>query len=58
MEKLLVVGASGLLGRRLVELGKGAYEVHGTYNSNVLEGRNFYHVDVTNREAVTGSSRR
>lgn len=52
MEKLLVVGASGLLGRRLVEIGKGAYEVYGVDLSHVVDAKNFSLLDVTHRDAV------
>ncbi len=42
LERLLVVGASGLLGSRLVSEARlrGRYEVHGTYNP-VVDGRDF-----------------
>ena len=52
MERLLVVGSSGLLGNRLVTLGKGRFEVFGTYNKNVNNTEGNYRLDVCNRESV------
>lgn len=40
--KLLVIGASGLLGSRLFFQAAGEYEVYGTYNPEV-DGKSFSH---------------
>ncbi len=50
MDKLLVVGASGLLGSKAMELGGMKWEVHGTYSRNQREG--ISQLDVTNRAKV------
>lgn len=50
-KKVLVVGASGLLGSKLMEACKN-YEVYGTYCSHKLKGKNFFPLDVTNRVDV------
>ncbi len=52
MERLLVVGAGGLLGGRFIELGRGKFDVFGTCNSHRLTGNNFVHMDVTKRQDV------
>lgn len=36
MEKLVVIGASGLLGSKVYELGKQRYDVYGTYVKNAM----------------------
>ncbi len=38
MDKLLVIGASGLLGSKVLELGKHKYTTYGTYNTNKKDG--------------------
>ena len=50
MKKLLVIGASGLLGSKAIELGKERYETHGTYAKNEREG--LYKLDVSDKAAV------
>lgn len=52
MDKVLIIGVSGLLGSRLLEIGKGKYQLFGTYNSHPLEGKNFFKLDVTKRKDV------
>lgn len=52
MEKLLVIGASGLLGRKLMEVGKSNYKVYGTYFSHKIELENTFPLDVTKRQKV------
>ena len=49
MDKLLIVGASGLVGSRLAEIAKDEYEVFGAYNKNEVNGRNFFKLDSTER---------
>ncbi len=53
MERLLVIGSSGLLGQRLMELGKDRYEVSGTYNEHSSEDKRSVRLDVTKKENVT-----
>jgi len=50
-EKVLIVGASGLLGSKLVEVCKD-YEVYGTFWTHKLKGKNFFALDVTKRDEV------
>jgi dTDP-4-dehydrorhamnose reductase len=52
MNRLLIIGNSGLVGSRLAELARGRYEVFGTYNTHELKQRNMTRLDVTNREAT------
>ncbi len=53
MERLLVIGCSGLLGSRLTELGKNDYEMWGTYNTHEPRGgSNILKLDATDRKAV------
>lgn len=48
-EKVLIIGASGLLGSKLLEACKEKYEVYGTYLSHGIEGKNFFPLDATKR---------
>ena len=50
MEKLLVIGASGLLGSKAFELGSKNYETYGTYRNTNKEG--LTQLDVTDRKKV------
>ena len=52
MERLLIIGCSGLLGSRLSSIAKDAFEVFGTYNSHEMEAKNTFKLDVTNREGT------
>ncbi len=52
MKTILVIGASGLVGSRAVELAAGKYRVFGTFNTHALEGDNFFQLDVLDRPAV------
>lgn len=52
MDKLLVIGVSGLLGGRAVELGNGRYVVYGAYNTHEIKGGNFLQLDVTKKQDV------
>jgi len=49
MNKMLVIGASGLIGNRFMELARNKFEVYGTYNSHQIEGNNLYKLNVVNR---------
>jgi len=50
VRKLLVIGASGLLGSKIFELGEGRYETYGTYVKNERPG--LVQLDVNDRKAV------
>ncbi|MGC8730594.1 MAG: dTDP-4-dehydrorhamnose reductase [Candidatus Micrarchaeia archaeon] len=52
MNKLLIIGASGLLGSKLYESCSGNYEVHGTYNGHKSEFKNMHQLDVVKRDNV------
>ena len=52
MDKLLVIGATGLIGAKAFELGLQKYETHGTYAINKKEG--LLQLDVADRHAVFG----
>lgn len=52
MDRLLIVGASGLVGSRLARLAENRYEVFGTYFSHRLEGPNIVPLDTRDRRAV------
>ncbi len=52
--KILVTGASGLLGKKLIDiLEKNDYKTYGTYNKTKKD--NFYQLDVTDKEEVNSS---
>ena len=50
MKKVLVVGSSGLLGSRIIEIGRGRYEMFGTYSKHKTMAENGYHLDSLARE--------
>src|SRR3989338_1627868 len=50
MKKLLIIGASGFLGKQLMEDASNEYEVIGTYNSTLKDG--LLHLDITNESEV------
>lgn len=52
MDRLLVIGASGLLGARSVEMGKKEYAIYGTYNTHETRENGFFQLDVTKRQDV------
>lgn len=52
MKRILIIGATGLLGSRLMEIGEGRYEMHGTYNKDKPKGGNIHKMDVTKRAEV------
>ena len=49
MKKILIVGASGMLGSKMVALYSGHYEVVGTYATHPIENNNAYMLDVCDR---------
>lgn len=53
MEKVLIIGASGLLGSRAAAMGMGKYDVYGTFMSNPIKTGNFFRLDVTDRDSVS-----
>jgi len=52
MDRVLIIGISGLLGSRAFEIGKEDYEIFGTYNQHKIEREKFFGLDVTKREKV------
>lgn len=52
MKKLLVVGSSGLLGNRIIEIGRNRFETFGTYSKHKVGGDNSYRLDSVDRDAV------
>ncbi len=52
MDKILVIGANGLLGSRVIEVGKDKFDFYGTYFSPVMKGNNVSKLDVRNRDKV------
>lgn len=50
MDRLLVIGGSGLLGSKVVEIAKKDYEVFGTYNKHLISGNKMYKLDTCNRQ--------
>ena len=55
-KRLLIMGASGLLGSRLMEAAKGKYDVIGTYNPDA-DGKSFWRLeslDIGSKEEVDG----
>ncbi len=50
MDKLLVIGASGMLGSRIMDIGASRYEEYGTYKEHKLNGKNMHMLDVNKRE--------
>ena len=53
MEKLLLIGASGLLGNKIYQSNKDQYETYGTYNSHKPKLTNTLRLDVTEKEDVS-----
>ena len=53
MEKLLLIGISGLLGNKIYQSGKGRYEIYGTYNSHNPKLTNMLRLDVTKKSNVS-----
>ena len=52
MDRLLIIGASGLLGGKLYESCSSDYEVHGIYNAHKPEFKNMHQLDVVKRDSV------
>ena len=50
--RILVVGGTGLVGNKLVELGRGKFDVHATYHSHPVRKPNFHKLEVTDRGAA------
>ena len=53
MEKLLIIGASGLLGNMIYQSSKDRYETYGTYNSHKPKLKNMLRLDVTGKSYVS-----
>ncbi len=52
MNRVLVIGASGLVGNRAVEIGRTQYNVWGTYWNHAVEGDSFFSLNVLDRKNV------
>ena len=52
MERILVVGASGLLGSRMMEILAPDYRVYGTYRGQRIGSENMYELEVTKKSEV------
>jgi dTDP-4-dehydrorhamnose reductase len=52
MEKVLIVGVSGLVGARIAELEKGNYKIYGTYKDHKVGTKGMFRLDTSNRKAV------
>ncbi len=52
MDKVLVIGASGLLGNKAVELGSSKCSIFGTFNTHPIKGSNFFRLNVANRQEI------
>ncbi len=52
MDKLLIIGSSGLVGGRMAELLKDKYEIYGTYNTHEIKGPRIFRLDSTDRAST------
>ena len=52
MKRFLVIGSSGLLGSRIISIGRDRYEMFGTYSKHKTDAITDYHLDSLNRERV------
>ena len=52
MDKVLVIGASGLLGYKAMVMGEDSHEMFGTYYTHKVAGKNYFRLDVTKRNEV------
>ena len=53
MEKLLLIGASGLLGNKIYSLSEERYETYGTYDTHKPKLSNTFRLDVTEKNNVS-----
>lgn len=53
MGKILIIGASGLLGSRMTEVYQSNYEVYGTYKEHGSLSKNHYKLDAIQRNEVS-----
>jgi dTDP-4-dehydrorhamnose reductase len=52
MERILVIGASGMLGNRMLSAWANDHEVSGTFNKHTIDSPNSYPLDVTQKQEV------
>ncbi|OJT94532.1 MAG: hypothetical protein JJ59_00175 [Candidatus Micrarchaeum sp. AZ1] len=52
MEKVLIIGINGLVGSRFAALKNGSYDIYGTFNSHKNVNKNYFELDVTDRDAT------
>ncbi len=50
--KLLVIGGTGLLGNKLIELAEGRFEIYSTYHTHEIDSPDSYKLDVTDHNAT------
>jgi dTDP-4-dehydrorhamnose reductase len=52
--KILIIGGSGLLGNKLVEIlnNSNDYEVYATYNTRIIKKQHYYYLDITNENEI------
>ena len=55
MDKLLVIGGSGLLGSKVLEMGIDKYEIYSTYSTHKIPGKDNLRLDVTDRNDVAST---
>lgn len=52
MERILIIGQSGLVGSHLASKAEGRYEVYGTFLTHELKGSNLHRLDASERGAT------
>jgi dTDP-4-dehydrorhamnose reductase len=52
LKRILVIGASGLLGSKFYEIAKENYEIYGTYFGHEIKGENFFKLNACDRKEV------
>ena len=50
MNRILVIGAGGLVGSRFMEMVKDSYDVYGTFNSHQIKKENCFFLNAVNRK--------
>ena len=58
MDRILVIGAGGLIGGKFKDLAGENFEVFGTYNTHRVEGENMFHLNAVNRQETFALIRR
>lgn len=58
MKRILIIGASGLLGNRMMNLWANDYSISGTYNRHKIDSQNAYSLNVLQKGAVSRMAKR